>query len=181
MRLRLLSVVVLCAVTALVPFELRPVPASSLGNVRPSVVVPTTWNQLLSPGVAPPTYQAAYLQVSCAGSAFCVAVGNASNSTGAVQIAAQWDGTQWRSITGELPAVPPGPTLTSLGGVSCVSTSWCMIVGDTDPDGVHYQDLAYLWNGTTRQPLAIPNPAPGSNGEYRSLSTAPVLRSAWLP
>jgi hypothetical protein len=95
-----------------------------------------------------------------------VAVGNATESNTGIQMAAQWDGTSWSSITNALPPIPNTSIYASLTGVSCVSTKWCMIVGYDNPGGGDYSSFADLWNGSTWQSVPVPNVAPGDDGEY---------------
>lgn len=80
--------------------------------------------------------------VSCAGAAFCMAVG--SYDGGAGTLAEGWNGKSW-SVT---PSPSPGGDPDELFGVSCTGSSFCMAVG------WHYQEstsayvtLAERWNG----------------------------------
>ncbi len=141
-------------------------PSSAASSPRPSLMVPTTWTQLASPGTGLSGYTAGYGAVSCAGPAFCITVGNATKGRLGTQQAAAWNGTSWTSITGALPPVPSGSTYTQLYGVSCITTSWCMIVGDDNPGGGAYRNISYLWNGTAWSSVPVPDPSPGSYGEF---------------
>lgn len=91
--------------------------------------------------------------VSCATATACMAVGlNAGY--------AFWDGTAWQAgaLVTPVPAAPPPHRgeQTTIAGVSCVSASWCLAVGDysygagASQDTGSYRDriLAEAWNGT---------------------------------
>jgi hypothetical protein len=66
--------------------------------------------------------------VSCVGPSFCLAMGDSSNFvTGDAQIADLWNGATWSPVT-DL-ADPAGATDVFVGGVSCLSPSWCVAVG----------------------------------------------------
>ena len=84
--------------------------------------------------------------VSCVTSVFCVAVtGNGGQDNGyygGQDYAELWNGTTWSPMT--LPSVA-GSASTTLIGVSCVTTSFCVAVGQaTGPQG------ASLNSGTER-------------------------------
>ncbi len=84
--------------------------------------------------------------VSCVSSAFCVAVtgigGEVDGLNGGQDYAELWNGTTWSPMT--LPTVT-GATSTTLVGVSCVTTSFCVAVGHATGVGV----LIEQWNGST--------------------------------
>jgi hypothetical protein len=61
------------------------------------------------------------------------------------------------------------PNISSLDGVSCVSPTSCVAVGDdTDVFDVSGQTLIESWNGSTWR--IVPSPSPGSPGSYNILN-----------
>lgn len=104
------------------------------------------------------------LQVSCTAATFCEADGQYSTSTGdQLAFAVGWDGTAWHLQ--HIPN-PPGSTDSSLGGVSCVSASFCEAVGSSQGIG----GFAVQWNGTSWQREKVPGT--GNAGPVSCLSTA---------
>jgi hypothetical protein len=86
----------------------------------------TSWTVQTLPGIEDVDPQA----VSCASADFCMMVdGFAQADT--------WDGTSWS-------AAPAPSGLTFIGSVSCVSATFCNVVGGGDEDS-----LAAQWNGTS--------------------------------
>ena len=89
-------------------------------------------------------------QVSCTSARFCEAVGTYRNSPGKnLAFAATWDGTSWR-----LQHLPNrvASTLVFVGGVSCVSPTFCEATGTSLQVG----PFAARWNGTTWLLQAVP-------------------------
>ncbi len=80
--------------------------------------------------------------VSCAGTAFCMAVGSYSNGTSDQALEQRWNGTSWATVSGSM-----SPS-TDLNDVSCVSASFCMAVGSYY-NGTASQSLTEKWNGST--------------------------------
>lgn len=110
----------------------------------------SAWKQQSFQG--PPGSTSANLdQVSCTSARFCEAVGSDQNSANqAMALAAQWNGSSWR-----LQRVPssPGSTEVRLTGVSCVSTTFCVAVGNSFGTGM----FAERWNGTAWHTQNLPN------------------------
>ncbi len=109
----------------------------------------SVWKQQSFPGPAGST-SVNPDQVSCTSAGFCEAVGSYRNSAnGTVALAAQWNGSSWR-----LQHVPgmPGSIEVLLTGVSCVSTTFCMAVGNSFGTGA----FAEQWNGTSWHTQNLP-------------------------
>jgi hypothetical protein len=83
--------------------------------------------------------------VDCPGRFDCMAVGHTFNGRFpefTSNLAEQWNGRTWRART------PPGPTGSSLAGVSCPRAARCMAVGSSLPWLASFEaGLAERWNG----------------------------------
>jgi hypothetical protein len=113
----------------------------------------TSWSILPTPALPP----GALNGVSCPSPASCTAVGQTTNGVGVfVTLAEHWDGTTWRI---QPTPNPPGPAGSSFGGVSCLTDSFCMAIGDSGITGPNPAPLAERWNGKTWKILPIPAPA----------------------
>jgi hypothetical protein len=84
--------------------------------------------------------------VSCTSASFCIAVGNAETSSGALSVVVErWNGSTWALQSA------PSPAGAYLEGVSCTSTTDCEAVG-----GDNAGSLAEHWNGSTWATQTIP-------------------------
>ncbi len=101
------------------------------------------------PGPTPPVPGGALIALSCASAQFCMSVGPYDTAEGPTSSAA-WDGSSWSQV--------PVPENEDLGGVSCLSRTFCMAVGGDKVSGL---PLAYEWNGTSWSGLALPTAATG--------------------
>jgi hypothetical protein len=149
-------------------------PAAQTGK-RPAVTVPGTWTAVASPNPFSSINPANELVgVSCGSATFCVAVGNSYEVDNATsnQIAAQWGGSSWTEIS----ALTPAPTTTNswLNGVSCVSATFCMVVG-TVQSGSTYTAEAQVWDGSGWG--SLPGPA-GAASSWGNTLTAVSCSSA---
>ena len=93
--------------------------------------------------------------VSCTGAKNCLAVGrSAKTKTSGAALVERWNGTKWSIIA------TPNPTRTGLGGLSCVTATFCMAVGTQagDPAGIVTHTLAERWNGAKWSIVPSPNP-----------------------
>ncbi len=114
------------------------------------------------------TMTAQLFSVSCLSSTWCMAVGSSGTGTPArTTISEVWNGSTWQLV--------PGPSLSvgfnQLNSVSCVSTSFCLAVGNqgaiTPPSPLAEQWTGNSWSGVT---VAAD---PGSAGSsLRSVSCA---------
>ncbi len=98
--------------------------------------------------------------VSCPSATDCTAAGY-SFSGGGLQttLAERWDGTNWSIQASPNPA---GAGASSLGGVSCTSSSGCTAVGNYTDSSGNQLTLAERWDGTNWSVQATPNPAGAS-------------------
>jgi hypothetical protein len=110
----------------------------------------SAWKQQSFPG--PPGSTSASLdQVSCTSARFCEAVGFYQNSLGdIVPLGGRWDGSLW-----QLQRLPssPGSTEVLLTGVSCVSTTFCVALGNSFGTGT----FAERWDGTSWHVQNLPH------------------------
>jgi hypothetical protein len=107
-----------------------------------------------------PTPPAGMTAISCAVPGECQAVGA---RPGHHLVAARWRGRGWRRERVPLPW--PRPQSATLSGVSCVSTTFCVAVGDASSGAgaqpsPTYRDrtLAEIWNGHRWRISRTPNP-----------------------
>lgn len=150
-RLHLTGLVVLAALA----LAAIPAAASSSG-----------WSVVPTPNPTAPT---GFLNGdSCASSTLCIAVGQYTTSTGVGSVQVQrWDGSRWTTQTASNPS---GGVSSSLNGVSCLTASFCMGVGDSfNGSGVH-TTLTERWDGKKWSVLASPNPAGGGDPVFTSVS-----------
>lgn len=92
--------------------------------------------------------------ISCTTASFCVAVGNYQPGSPRSQVLVEmWNGTSWSVVA----APNPSPTDDFLTGVTCMTTTACIAVGDTESAG---WTSAFIksWNGSTWTETAIQNP-----------------------
>ncbi len=111
--------------------------------------------------------------VRCVSSSFCLAVGHwFDSSAGKFALEALvWNGTSW--ALKKMPPVPAGATSPRLWGLSCVSKTSCMAVGDYEM-GSSQPLLSEVWNGTSWTMHLPPSPA----GEKSSALTGVSCVSA---
>ena len=84
--------------------------------------------------------------IDCLSSKFCLAVGSqVSASAVHLPLAETWNGTSWSLDT---PLVPSGSKVTGFDGVSCTSTTHCVVVGDYKNSSGRYSLIETL-NGST--------------------------------
>jgi hypothetical protein len=100
--------------------------------------------------------------VSCLSASSCFAVGGYTDGTSGngQALVESWNGSTW--------SIVPGPNISTntywLGGVSCVSASFCAAVGQTSSPGTNDQTLVETWNGTSWSIVLSPNA--GTSGSY---------------
>jgi hypothetical protein len=108
-------------------------------------------------------------KISCGTENSCLAVGVSLSKSGQLaQVVEAWNGTAWRSVA--VPTPKPTVALINLAGVSCKSTSACVVVGGylTLAGAGAERPYALTWNGKSLTPTAAP-PAP-KNGGFSSLT-----------
>jgi hypothetical protein len=104
------------------------------------------------------------LAVSCSSTASCDAVGTEPGAASPATVAEEWNGTKWAI---ELSA----PTATAgLSGVSCVSASDCIAVGDYVNASSTEVTLAEAWNGTSWTVQQTPNPTGAAASDLTAVS-----------
>jgi YVTN family beta-propeller protein len=112
--------------------------------------------------------------VSCASAAGCLAVGDYVDGSGAVvPLAERWDGSAWTIQTPPNP--PPEATATRLRGVSCLTETDCLAVGDYTNAGGSTKPLAEHWNGSSWTILTPLIPAGAADASFAAVSCAPTL------
>ena len=93
--------------------------------------------------------------LACTSPSACMAVGGSDSGV----LAERWNGTRWRIVPAP---TPEGAVFAGLGGVSCLSPSFCMATGaystNSSPSGP-VESLAERWNGKKWAILPTPNPA----------------------
>ena len=117
-------------------------------------------------GVSGPRERERHLDgVSCAGPAFCLAVGGDA----AGPLAEMWNGTSWSAVTVPVPSGINGAS--NLYSVSCVATNVCQALG-TAFTGTTPGVYGVQWNGTTLSltTAATPTVAAGALVEANGMS-----------
>jgi hypothetical protein len=106
--------------------------------------------------------------VSCASATACTAVGYVDNGSVDNQMVAEyWNGTTWVIQHTPGPFKLPGGTL---NGVSCVSVSDCIAVGQAMTTKGVAESLVLAWNGTTWAIQHVPNPPGFMNSTFNGIS-----------
>ncbi len=109
-------------------------------------------------------------EVSCSSSTACTAVGSYTNSSGTkVTLAERWNGTEWSVQT---TPNPTGATSSSLGGISCSSSTACTAVGSYTNSSGTKVTLAERWNGTEWSVQTTPNPTGATSSSVGTVSCA---------
>jgi len=93
----------------------------------------------------PGATDAQVLDVSCTSDADCFAVGE-SNGTRGRTLVEHWDGTAWSIVRSPNPHEPKFPN-SQLNSVSCVSSSFCVAVGESLRLGGGTRLLVERWDG----------------------------------
>ena len=120
----------------------------------------------------PPARTGALVADSCASATACMAVGSYQpDGVFFVPLAEAWDGAVW-SV--QKPPVPADAQTTNLLGVSCVSVSHCVAVGNYRNKAGNIVTLAEAWNGTAWSIQATPNPAGNQVSVLTSVSCSAV-------
>ena len=132
----------------------------------------TSWSPAAVPSPAgrPDTVLAS---VSCATTAWCMAVGYYDNAGRPVPLAETWNGASW--VIDHIPAGAAGDA-DSLAGVSCPATDSCVAVGSAAGTGSEATPLVLGWNGRKWSYQAAPG-APGSTASVLSAVSCPT--AAW--
>ena len=117
-----------------------------------------------------PTEDNSFASVSCVSASWCVAVGYFENGNSNQTLIELWDGSSW--------SIQPSPNTSptednSLGGVSCVSTTWCVAVGNSY-DGTTSQTLIEVWDGTNWTIQTSANTSPTEDNQLYSVSCTSV-------
>jgi len=132
---------------------------------QPRTVVPGPWSIATTPNVSTGNGFAAD---SCVSATFCVAVGYNYIGTYDTTLIEQWNGTSWSIV----PSPNPSATTNSeLYSVSCVTTGFCVAVGD-EYEGSLSNDrtLVETWNGSTWSIAPSPNTSPTQDNDLYGVS-----------
>jgi hypothetical protein len=123
----------------------------------------SSW-KIVNPPNPSPTISSGLDAISCLSSKFCLITGHwFDTSTDKDALESQvWNGKSWKMT--KMPRIPAnassGPRL---WGLSCVSTTWCMAVGDYDTSEAATQPLmSEIWNGKSWKMVLPPNPSGAS-------------------
>jgi hypothetical protein len=129
----------------------------------------TSWSIKETP-VPTGTKLSQLIGVSCSAADACTAVGEyESNAEVFVALAESWNGEAWSL---QEPPSPKGATLTWPEGVSCTSSSMCVMVGLYEPSAGGSDTLAEEWNGKAWSVQSIPNPSGAQNSRLHGVSCA---------
>ena len=133
-------------------------PVASAAITVPATVTASNWT--VAPNISP-SLDVAQNGVSCVTSTFCMAVGtlNTASESTAVPAAQVWNGSSWSSVTVQQPASPGS----NLDSVSCVSTTWCVAVGQTGVQHNNSDTLIEQWNGSQFSIVSATSPTNQDN------------------
>jgi hypothetical protein len=124
----------------------------------------SSWKTVNPPNPSP-TLSSGLDAVRCLSSNFCLTIGHWINSsTHRDALESQvWNGKSWKMA--KMPQVPASATTgVRLWGLSCVSTKWCMAVGDYNTSNSSDQPLlSEIWNGKSWKTHLPPNPSGSSS------------------
>lgn len=98
-------------------------------------------------------------RVSCVSTKFCMAVGDYAGATSAQALVLKWNGAKWTTVSSPDSSAAED---NELQGVSCVSASFCMAVGE-NVHGSTPQILMLKWNGTKWAAESSPDRGTGEN------------------
>ena len=159
--------------------------AVSGGSAQAALTVPATvsasnWTTMSNTEGTSPSSDSYLGSLSCVTSVFCLAVGSNDVFSDPTYFAEQWNGSTWSPIA--LPT-PAGAAELELDQVSCVTTSFCVAVGQAYFSGTQ-TPLILQWNGSgfvvvlggRRQPALPPLSAPSRASTHRS--AMPPVRPA---
>ncbi len=123
--------------------------AVSGGSAQAALTVPATvsasnWTTMSNTEGTSPSSDSYLGSVSCVTSVFCLAVGSNDVFSDPTYFAEQWNGSTWSPIA--LPT-PAGAAELELDQVSCVTTSFCVAVGQAYFSGTQ-TPLILQWNGS---------------------------------
>lgn len=125
------------------------------------------WAQQTVPAPSGLTYPLAgsFDAVSCPAVNDCVAAGSQTLQDGQTTEAAEtWNGASW-----SIHSIADPTNVLGIDGVSCASTTACMVVGEGTAN-----DFAESWNGSAWSPVATPTPGPSvGNAGSAELSISP--------
>ncbi|HMK97924.1 MAG TPA: hypothetical protein VK425_10285, partial [Acidimicrobiales bacterium] len=133
-----------------------------------------TW----SPRPGLPGSAAVFKALSCVTASFCVAVGDRAVQMHGVKAAiwtlvAIWSGKRWSIVASPSPGLRPSPGMypfDTLNGVSCLSSRFCVAVGNyTAPPRIHgpTNSLVEMWDGARWS--VVPSPDEGPPGAFNTL------------
>lgn len=93
----------------------------------------------------------------CISTSNCIAVGSYNNVFGRQEAQIKsGDGLSWSEVAAPAPA---GATASTLGGVTCTSSSFCMAVGSYEDEKDEWKTFAMRWNGSAWTVSTTPNPS----------------------
>jgi hypothetical protein len=120
-----------------------------------------SWSVVSSPNTSTSDDNALY-GVSCLSRSFCEAAGNSNNGSIDQTLIEQWNGASWSIV-----ASPNASTVgdNDLSAVSCVTTSLCQAVGDSENSSDVGSTLVLQWNGSAWAITPSPN-GPGAADSY---------------
>jgi hypothetical protein len=132
----------------------------SLGGVTVALVVLALAPAALANGWSlqavpnePFTTSDSLIGVSCSSTSDCFAVGGEKSGGEPSFLVEHYNGTSWAVQTF---AGPAGATFSSLNGVSCPTTSFCMAVGSYSPSAGGQVPLVFTFNGSSWQQQSVP-------------------------
>jgi hypothetical protein len=128
-------------------------PNTTTKFTTPTLSSAATWKIQTTPNPDSPGYLAT---VTCTLASACTAVGSDTANGIPVTLAERWNGARW---TVQRTPNPTGTTYGYLNGVSCISATRCVAVGDYSISDSGAQPLSEVWDGTIWRIHATPSPS----------------------
>jgi hypothetical protein len=117
--------------------------------------------------------EASLASVSCPTTTSCTAVGQYTESSKpAKTLTERWNGSSWAVQASPNPVEGKAAVL---AGVSCVSASSCLAVGNYLPGGLEEKTLAESWNGTEWSVKTTPNPTGSAASSLAGVSCSSAI------
>lgn len=126
----------------------------------------SSWSQIPTPTPGP---GAGLIGVSCVDGSSCVAVGESISASGSERTLIEaWDGTRWSVVA----SPTPSGGSSALSGVTCLTASSCVSVGEHVPSQQTADTLVERWDGVSWKIVPSPNVASSSTSELAAVACA---------
>jgi hypothetical protein len=132
----------------------------------------TAWSLVTSAQPAGSNGAATLTSVSCVATNLCEILGTTNVSGAATVFGNQWNGTSLSLTPAATPTPTGGTPIPEATGMSCVSATFCLAVGDTDVQTTTAAPFSEVWNGTAWSLVTTPAPTTGTGSLLHAVSCA---------